>query len=128
MKKTKTRKKKILIIVLCIAAALLVAGDWILSVMIYRENFNRCFESYEPLMLYVEDFDGLQCTQYEFNEEAERWIESLDYDYEAAENKERFMEDKAEYIHDHLDRDRWCNSLDSGLFEDFVEFYDEKIQ
>lgn len=66
MGKTKSKKKKILIIVLCIVAVLMIAGDWLLSVMIYNENFNQRFESYEPLMLSVDDFDGLQRTQYEF--------------------------------------------------------------
>lgn len=62
----KAKKKKILIAVLCIVLALAIAGDWVFSVMIYNENFNKRFESYEPLMLYTDDFDGLQCTKYEF--------------------------------------------------------------
>lgn len=66
MKKAKSKKKKILVIVLCIIAVLMIAGDWVLSVMIYNDNFNKRFESYEPLMLYVDDFDGLQRTKYEF--------------------------------------------------------------
>ena len=41
MKKPKSRKKKILIAALCIAAALIIAGDWFLSVAIYNENFNQ---------------------------------------------------------------------------------------
>ena len=61
------KKKKIFIIVLCIVSALVIAGDWALTVMIYNENFNRRFESYEPLMLYIDDFDGLQRTRYEFS-------------------------------------------------------------
>lgn len=63
--KTKS-KGKILIIVLSIVLVLIIAGDWALSVIIYNENFNRRFESYEPLLLYVDDFDGLRCTKYEF--------------------------------------------------------------
>nr|WP_300838032.1 hypothetical protein [uncultured Acetatifactor sp.] len=47
-------------------AVLIIAGDWVLSVMVYNENFNQRFESYEPLMLYVDDFDGLHRTKYEF--------------------------------------------------------------
>lgn len=66
MKKNKVEKKKIIMIVLCIAAVLIVAGDWLLSVSVYNENFNRRFESYEPLMFRVDDFDGLQRTKYEF--------------------------------------------------------------
>lgn len=64
--KRKSRKKKILFLVLSVVAVLLIAGDWALSVMVYNENFNRRFESYEPLMLYVDDFDGLRRTKYEF--------------------------------------------------------------
>ncbi len=62
-----------------------------------------------------------------FNAEFDKWLETLDYDYEAAENKERFAADKSNYIHQHLDREEWCNSLDAGLFETFVAFYDEHI-
>ncbi len=64
--KPKSKKKKILFIVLAIVAVLIIAGDWILTVMVYNENFNQRFESYEPLMLYVDDFDGLNRTKYEF--------------------------------------------------------------
>ena len=66
MGKTKSKKRGIILIVLCIAAVLLIAGDWALTVMIYNGNFNKRFESYEPLILYTDDFDGLQRVQYEF--------------------------------------------------------------
>ena len=66
MGKRKSKKKKSFIIVLCIMAVLIIAGDWVLSVMIYNENFNKRFESYEPLILHIDDFDGLQRTKYEF--------------------------------------------------------------
>ena len=56
--KTKS-KRKILIILLSIVVVLSIAGDWALTVIIYNENFNKRFESYEPLMRYVDDFDGL---------------------------------------------------------------------
>ena len=64
--KSKSNKKKIFLVVLSIVALLLIAGDWALTVTVYNENFNQRFESYEPLMLYVDDFDGLQRTKYEF--------------------------------------------------------------
>ena len=38
--KPKSKKKKILFIVLAIVAVLIIAGDWVLSVMVYNENFN----------------------------------------------------------------------------------------
>ena len=63
MKKAKIKK---VIIILCILIVLIVAAIGVLSVMIYNDNFNKRFESYEPLMLYVDDFDGLQRTQYKF--------------------------------------------------------------
>lgn len=65
MKKKKTRSRLIFTIVLCIILALIIA-DWVLSVVIYNENFNIRFESYEPLMLYMDDFEGLERTRYEF--------------------------------------------------------------
>lgn len=63
-----------------------------------------------------------------FNAEFDTWLNTLDYDYSTEENKERFSEDKANYIYQNLDREKWCNSLDSELFEDFVDFYDETIR
>ncbi len=48
--------------VLSIVAVLIIAGDWALSVMVYNENFNQRFENYEPLMLYVDDYDRVQRT------------------------------------------------------------------
>ncbi len=64
----------------------------------------------------------------EFNAEFDEWLKTLDYDYDTGENKERFSEDKANYISHNLDREKWCNSLDLELFQDFVDFYDEHIQ
>ena len=65
--KSKSKKKKIFLITVPIVIALIIAGDWVLSVMIYNDNFNQRFESYEPLMLHVDDFDGLQRAKYEFS-------------------------------------------------------------
>lgn len=64
----------------------------------------------------------------EFEAEFDDWLKTLDYDYDSAENKERFAEDKADYICQNLDREKWCDSLDLELFEDFVGFYDEHCQ
>lgn len=81
----KAKKKKILIIVLCIVAVLLIVGDWVLSVMIYNENFNKRFESYEPLMLHIDDFDGLQRTKYEFS--SDKGQKLTGYMYSSGENQ-----------------------------------------
>ncbi len=64
----------------------------------------------------------------EFNKEFDKWLETLDYDYTADENKERFIKDKADYMRRNLDRDKWCNSLDNELFQRFVDFYDERLK
>lgn len=63
----------------------------------------------------------------EFNAGFDEWLESLDYDYEAEENKEKFAADKAEYIHNHLDREKWCSRLDADMFEQFLSFYDRYV-
>lgn len=65
MKKARS-KKKIILIILLIVVLLMAAGWWALSVSIYNQNTNKRFESYEPLMLKTENFDGLQRTKYEF--------------------------------------------------------------
>ena len=64
--KRKKKRRKIIFIVLICIVLLLVAGDWIMTVSIYNDNFDRRFESYEPYMLQVSDFDGLERTRYEF--------------------------------------------------------------
>ena len=64
--KRKLSGKKKFGIAVCIILVLLLIGDAILSVAVYDDNFNKRFESYEPLMLGVEDFEGLQCTKCQF--------------------------------------------------------------
>ena len=64
----------------------------------------------------------------EFNAQFDTWLETLDYDYEAEENSERFTEDKAEYITEHLDHARWSDRLDDDLLGRFLDFYDEAIR
>ena len=58
------------------------------------------------------------------NAQLDTWLETLDYDYEAEENSERFTEDKAEYITKHLDHARWSDRLDDDLLGRFLYFYD----
>lgn len=64
----------------------------------------------------------------EFNAEFDRWRDALDYDIQASENKERFAKDKADYIHQHLDRARFSHSLDQDLFAKFLAFYDANVK
>lgn len=66
MNKAGLKKGRIALIILCAVIVVLVAGIWGLSVMIYNDNFDKRFESYEPLMFQVADFDGLQRRQYQF--------------------------------------------------------------
>ncbi len=63
----------------------------------------------------------------EFNAEFDPWVETLDYDYSAEENKERFMEDKANYITENLDHQKWSHRLDEELFAQFLNFYEQAI-
>lgn len=85
MRKTISKKKKVLIIILCIGAVLIIAGDWLLTVMIYNENFNQRFESYEPLMLSVDDFDNLKRAKYVFP--SDKGQKLTGYMYSAGENQ-----------------------------------------
>ena len=64
----------------------------------------------------------------EFNAEFDTWLETLDYDYNAEDNIERFKEDKAEYIKENLDHVRWSTRLDEELFTRFLDFYNEAIR
>lgn len=64
----------------------------------------------------------------EFNAEFDKWLESLDYDYKAEENKERFKEDKAKYTTENLDHAKWSTRLDEELFVQFLDFYNTAIK
>lgn len=63
----------------------------------------------------------------ELNAEFDDWLTTLGYDYKAEENKERFAKDKAEYLHQHLDRTRWSTRLDMELMGKFVDYYNANI-
>ena len=56
------------------------------------------------------------------------WLKTLDYDYTAEENKERFKRDKTNYLNEHLDRERWSHRLDDELFNQFLAFYEAAIR
>ena len=64
----------------------------------------------------------------EFNSKFDEWLETLDYDYKAGENKDRFIKDKAEYITKNLDHARWSSRLDEELFARFLDFYDKAVE
>jgi pimeloyl-ACP methyl ester carboxylesterase len=66
--------------------------------------------------------------QDELNAELEKWLETLDYDYQAKENRERFVKDKAEYLTENLDHARWSSRLDEELFARFLDFYDRAVR
>ena len=63
----------------------------------------------------------------EFTADLNRWTETLDYDSNAAENTERFRNEKAAFIREHLDREKYTHSLDTALFDGFLAFYDEHL-
>ena len=63
----------------------------------------------------------------EFNSMFDKWLETLEYDYTANENKERFTADRAEYIRSNLDRTRWSNRIDEELMEMFLGFFNQYV-
>ena len=62
-----------------------------------------------------------------FNAAFDKWLTTLNYDYKAKENKDRFAADKEEFIHQNLDREQWSHMLNKELFEDFVSFFRDSI-
>ena len=62
----------------------------------------------------------------EFNAGFDKWLENLDYDYSASENQDRFIADKADYIHTNLDRNKWSNKIDTKMFHEFLTFYNDE--
>ena len=85
MQKKGSKAKKIIISVICVLLVLVIGGMWGLSVMIYNDNFDKRFESYEPYMYYVEDFEGLQRTQYKFESDKGQMLTG--YMYSSGENQ-----------------------------------------
>ena len=84
MKKKRSVKKIILIILLCVIVILTV-GWGVFCVNIYNENFNVRGDSYEPLMLRLEDFGGLECREYSFP--SDRGQKLAGYLYSAGEDQ-----------------------------------------
>lgn len=64
----------------------------------------------------------------EFNAQFDQWLETLDYDEKAEENKDRFKEDKANFITENLDHVSWSHRLDEDLFARFLDFYEQAIR
>ena len=61
MKKT----KKAAMIIVCVLLLLLIAGC-AASIFIYEQNFGCRYDTYEPMMMHLEDFEGLERTEYKF--------------------------------------------------------------
>ncbi len=72
----------------------------------------------DPANTYEEELDA----------EFAKWRDALDYDVDAEENKERFAEDKANFIEKNLDRTKWSTRLDEDLFAKFLDFYEKAIK
>ena len=85
MKKAKAKKKIILIVVLALIL-LMIVGWWGFCVKMYNDNFNVRGDSYEPLMLHVEDFSGLLCTEYAFPSDKGQMLAG--YLYSAGEDQQ----------------------------------------
>ena len=66
MRKRKSKKKKIFAILLSVIF-LMVIGWWAFCVKMYEDNFNVRGDSYQPLLLRLEDFEGLNCKEYTFS-------------------------------------------------------------
>ncbi|MCR5214760.1 MAG: hypothetical protein K6E10_10105 [Eubacterium sp.] len=92
---------------------------------VYKDDDRFTFEQYQDKghsymfndQTYINDF----------NEEFDKWLETLDYDYNLKENKSKFAEDKTEYINKNLDRERWTDTLDTEIVESFIKFYNANM-
>ncbi len=63
MRKSKKKAKRIFAITFIV---IIIDALWAFTVFMYNDTINKRFESYKPLMFKVEDFEGLNCTKYEF--------------------------------------------------------------
>ena len=62
------------------------------------------------------------------NRDFQKWAESLDYDYTAKENRERFNEEIDARRREKVDRNILRNRIDETLFAQMLSFYDDSIQ
>ena len=85
--KKKISKKKLALIITAAAIVLLTAVLWITAVMIYNENFDKRFETYEPQRYYVEDFEGLTREEYSFTSDKGQKLAGYMYTAENTDGK-----------------------------------------
>jgi len=81
----KSKKWKIVGIILCSILVALLIGGFCLSIVIYKDNFGSRFESYPPLMYSVDDFEGLNRTKYTFP--SDKGQKLVGYKYWASEEE-----------------------------------------
>lgn len=74
-----TRMK--LAVIVCAVLAVLVLADCALSIIVYEDTFHQRFQTYEPLALRVEDFDGLQMTECQFPSDKGQMLTGYFYTY-----------------------------------------------
>lgn len=81
----KRSKLKVFFIILFAVLLVLTVGFYFLCAGIYTENFGPRFNSYEPLMLSTDDFEGLSRTKYEFPSDKGQMLTG--YMYSAGEDQ-----------------------------------------
>ncbi len=64
----------------------------------------------------------------ELHEKSLQFRHTLDYDYLAKENQERFKEEQSAFWAENLDRERWTNRLNSDLMEKILHFFNENLK
>ena len=88
----KTKVKKIICICAAAFVGLFLALSFIVMLIAYNENFCQRFTSYEPKLLYVEDFDGLSRVRYDFKSNKGQQLAGYWYSY--SEDKNQIEENK----------------------------------
>ena len=71
-----------------------------------------------------------EATEYikEFQAKGEAWKETLGYDTEAEENKERYKEDLAKFYEENFDKQAYGYMLDYEIFDNIIKFYLEACE
>ena len=64
----------------------------------------------------------------ELNADFAEWLKTLDYDYNSEDNRDQFIQDKAQYLNENLDHARYSHRLDETMFAQFLDFYNQAIQ
>ena len=76
---------KRLIIGICVSVVIFsIVILWVFTIHVYNSIFDKRYETYEPISFYIDDFEWLTCTEYQFPSDSGQMLQG--YLYNATDN------------------------------------------